>query len=102
MYLEKGIVSLIMGRKSSQSWEVLRLCWENYQRIGNVLDRYKRSGCCGYYTEVGVGFDASNLASNLYEIKVIVYIYDTMNDKKFCLDGGYIAHKDGEVIFIKK
>lgn len=98
MYLVKGIVSLTMGRKSSQSWEVLRLCWENYQRIDNVLDRYKRSGCCGYYTEVGVGF----YASNLHDIKVIIYIYDTMNDKKFCLDGGYIAHKDGEVIFIKK
>jgi hypothetical protein len=88
---------LIMGRKPSQSWEVLRLCCENYQRIGNVLDRHKRSGCCGYYTEVGVGFDASNLN----DIKVILYIYDTMNDKKFYLDDGYIAHKDGEVIFIK-
>jgi len=98
LYLEKEIVSLIMGRKSFQSWEILRLCWKNYQRIGNVLDRHKRSGCCDYYTEVGVGFDSSNL----HDVKVIVCIYDTMNDKKFYLNGGYIAHKDGEVIFIKK
>ena len=98
MYLEKGIGSLIMGRKSFQSWEVLRLCWKNYQRISNILDKHKRSECCDYYTEVGIGFDTSNS----HDIKVIVYIYDTINDKKFCLDSGYIAHKDGEVIFIKK